>query len=88
MLGSFRNIDYASVFELTFFHSYFDLAFSVDNIIQLFMILVLMFRVSGNGAHHNNNAFVALIPVYTALIPIFIASRRRRSACENEKKNG
>ncbi|WP_137861003.1 MULTISPECIES: hypothetical protein [unclassified Sphingomonas] len=52
------------------------------------LILVLMFRVSGNGAHHNNNAFVALIPVYTALIPIFIASRRRRSACENEKKNG
>ena len=52
------------------------------------LILVLLFRVSGNGAHHNNNAFVALIPVYTALIPIFIASRRRRSACENEKKNG
>lgn len=52
------------------------------------LILVLMFRVSGNGEHQTNNAFVALIPVYTALIPIFIASRRRRSACENEKKNG
>ncbi|MBN8810729.1 MULTISPECIES: hypothetical protein [unclassified Sphingomonas] len=52
------------------------------------LVLVLMFRVSGNGEHHNNNAFVALIPVYAALIPIFIASRRRRSACENEKKNG
>lgn len=53
------------------------------------LILVLMFRVSGSTEHHGSNAFVALIPVYTALIPIFIAARRRRnSACANEKKNG
>ena len=53
------------------------------------LILVLMFRVSGDGEHHNNSAFVALIPVYASLVPIFIAARRRRnSACANEKKNG
>jgi Kef-type K+ transport system membrane component KefB len=53
------------------------------------LILALAFRTSGSGEHHHNNAWVALIPVYTALIPIFIAARRRRnSACANEKKNG
>lgn len=52
------------------------------------LILVLLFRGSGSGEHQNNNAFLVLIPVYTALIPIFIASYRRRSTCANEKKNG
>ncbi|MEP9360694.1 hypothetical protein [Sphingomonas sp. KR3-1] len=52
------------------------------------LILVLIVRFPGAHPHQGNAGFLAFIPIYTAMIPIFIASRRRNSACANEKKNG
>ena len=50
-----------------------------------FLLLGFSGRQPDEGHH---GTFAAVLPVYTSLIAVFVATRRRRGACANEKKNG
>jgi len=49
----------------------------------------LLLSSSGHQAGEGHlGTFAAVLPIYTALIAVFVARRRGRGACANGKKNG